>query len=306
MVIPFYQQAQYLPLLIPSLEREFRWWPHFEVILVDDCSEEPLEAALSSYQIPFTCRVVRLEDHSGASAARNRGAREAKGVILLFIDGDVSLSEGCISGHWEAHQGDATIVVIGQVVYPPGVSRRSWVKFLERSGPFRYPPGAHLPGRLLRSGHFSLRKELFWAVGGFNEEGVFYGEDIDLGIRLEAYGAHLIWAPHLKVVHHHIRSWKESFDLAYQFGRQGLPRLIARYPLLEEVYGLKLPDSPGPRGYFLRWGTSSFLRHILTFLFRLFDKVYLPDVVYRYLLFTTIFSGFKDHLKDAGKERGNG
>jgi glycosyltransferase involved in cell wall biosynthesis len=40
----------------------------------------------------FGCRVIRSEKSRGPAAARNRGAREARGEILFFIDADVCVA----------------------------------------------------------------------------------------------------------------------------------------------------------------------------------------------------------------------
>src|SRR4030095_8536127 len=55
-----------------------------EVIVVDDGSTDE-SAAIAAR---LGARVVRLTANAGAAAARNRGAAEARGDILLFVDAD--------------------------------------------------------------------------------------------------------------------------------------------------------------------------------------------------------------------------
>ena len=64
----------------------------FEVIVVDDCSEDDSVERISR----FPCRLIRLPGHMGAAAARNVGARYSKGTVLFFIDADCILQEGTL------------------------------------------------------------------------------------------------------------------------------------------------------------------------------------------------------------------
>lgn len=65
-----------------------------EILLVDngstDGSLELVERAFPSV------RIVRLGENRGAGAARNAGIRQAKTDLILFLDNDVILLEGCV------------------------------------------------------------------------------------------------------------------------------------------------------------------------------------------------------------------
>ncbi len=80
-IIPFYKHRSKLSATLASLAQQTL--QDFEVIVVDDGNEPPLRA------IPKT-QIIR-QDHAGASAARNTGAKAAKGEYLLFLDADIIL-----------------------------------------------------------------------------------------------------------------------------------------------------------------------------------------------------------------------
>jgi glycosyltransferase involved in cell wall biosynthesis len=70
--------------------------PGFEVIIVDDGSTEPAPEFVrgSSYSYPL---MVIPQPHSGIPAARNRGIRNSKGAVLLFVDADSRLQTNCLA-----------------------------------------------------------------------------------------------------------------------------------------------------------------------------------------------------------------
>ncbi|MFN3820690.1 MAG: glycosyltransferase family 2 protein [bacterium] len=311
-VIPYHNQGQYLSTLLGSLEKEFHHWHYFEVVMVDDASQPELERELRGHKFSFPLRTFRLEHHNGASIARNRGAELAEGEIILFLDGDVSVEEGCVKGHWLSHTEGKNqtelphqlykrdihpLVIVGNVLYPQNIGERGWVKYLERSGPAKYLPGTAIPGRLLRSGHMSISRSFFLSVGGFDDQELHYGEDIDLGIRLEERGAKLIWAPHLRVIHHHIRSLPEVWWLCEEFGERSLPQLLQKHPFLERIYGVHLPKRFGLLGIVFQLATSPFFTRIFRQIALWGKSYYLPQWMNRYLLYTSIYQGYRRFVK---------
>ncbi len=66
---------------------------NFEVIVIDDCSEDGSVGVIGE----FPCTLVRRERRGGAAAARNAGALNAKGNILFFTDADCLLERDALS-----------------------------------------------------------------------------------------------------------------------------------------------------------------------------------------------------------------
>ena len=81
---------------------------HKEVIIVDDASEDTTVKIAQK----FPCRIIPLTEKSGPSYARNRGAREAKSDILMFMDSDALIEEdtlGKILKKFQEHHSPACI-----------------------------------------------------------------------------------------------------------------------------------------------------------------------------------------------------
>src|SRR4051794_14101963 len=96
-VVPTYQRRD---VLVDSM----RWfaqletpWP-VELLVVIDGSTDGSAAAAREVALPFAVRVIEQENR-GAAAARNRGAEEAAGEILLFLDDDMVVAPRLLVEH---------------------------------------------------------------------------------------------------------------------------------------------------------------------------------------------------------------
>ncbi len=85
-IIPSYNQAESLASLLASI-RSSRL-DDYEIIVVDDGSTDETAAICSS--APGVRRLA-LSRNGGPARARNLGAAEARGAVLVFIDSDVTL-----------------------------------------------------------------------------------------------------------------------------------------------------------------------------------------------------------------------
>jgi glycosyltransferase involved in cell wall biosynthesis len=70
--------------------------PTFEVIVVDDGSNEPAPEFIRRWERSYALTVAR-QAHAGVAAARNRGIQISKGSVLLFADADCRLQTNCLS-----------------------------------------------------------------------------------------------------------------------------------------------------------------------------------------------------------------
>lgn len=70
--------------------------PDFEVILVDDGSEEPAPEFILRWTRHYPLTIVR-QSHTGIPGARNRGVKLSKGPVLLFVDADCRLEANCLT-----------------------------------------------------------------------------------------------------------------------------------------------------------------------------------------------------------------
>lgn len=156
-----------------------------ELIVVVDGSSDGTAAALSGIDCPFPFRIVE-QANAGAATARNRGAAEASGDIILFLDDDMIAEPDLLEQHALTHRAGAD-AVLGSVPIDPaspagfmadGVG--AWADTLLT--------GAPLTGLDVFTGQLSVGRRVFEELGGFDTSftagPVLGNEDADFGVRL--------------------------------------------------------------------------------------------------------------------------
>ncbi len=86
-LIPVYNQKEYLPYCIDSVLRQTI--DDYEVILVDDGSTDGSSKLCEEYRRKYSAKIqVIHQANAGVFAARRRALHAAKGSYVLFLDGD--------------------------------------------------------------------------------------------------------------------------------------------------------------------------------------------------------------------------
>lgn len=89
-VIPLYNPGYGIKTLVSNLCNQSQ---QIEIILVDDCSANPISEALDQLSRQFkSVKVLRLEKNSGPGVARNRGIEAVTGKWVTFVDADDEVS----------------------------------------------------------------------------------------------------------------------------------------------------------------------------------------------------------------------
>lgn len=167
-----------------------------EVIVVDDCSNDHSVDIIRQYP----CKLIRLEQHAGASAARNAGAINSTGSVLFFTDADCLLKENTLSivrRNLAMHPPD---VVIGgtytPIPYDPGFFSLFQSVFIHHSETKNSGNPDYLATHAL-----VIHAETFKKSGGFTENFLPILEDVEFCHRLRRAGYRLVMDPDLQVRH---------------------------------------------------------------------------------------------------------
>ena len=222
-IIPCYRSHQTLRACLDALAAQSR--RDFEVILVDSTPGDDQAVAIGR-AYPFV-RCHKSPERLAAHAARNQGARLARGELLVFTDPDMRAHPD-----WLAHLGrqhdEGARVVGGGVDCPPGYFNRGvhmtkygwWLS----GGPVQRRP--QLP-----SGNFSVLRVVFERAGGFPSR--FWAGDSELSWRLRAMGYELVFEPRAALTHMHEPGLREFVTERFARGRD-----FGQARVLRERWGL--------------------------------------------------------------------
>lgn len=166
-IIPTYDRPQLLLRAVNSALAQTI--EDFEVIVVDDCSSEPVKLP----EHP-RLRVIRLLENRGGSAARNIGTEAAQGRWINFLDDDDELVPNMAELAFKGLQRSSLPSPVGVILGIEVINREG--KKIE----------TRLPPTLARGSHYGLEdidhsesflckqtliveKEVLLAIGGFDE-----------------------------------------------------------------------------------------------------------------------------------------
>ena len=89
-IICTYNRAKYLYNLLKSIAQNTLGKNNFEVLLIDNNSNDNTISVLEQFKTDFPEMEIRyfFENRQGLSFARNRGIKEATGEVLVYVDDD--------------------------------------------------------------------------------------------------------------------------------------------------------------------------------------------------------------------------
>lgn len=157
-----------------------------------------------------------------ACAARNTGARRATGDVLVFVDSDVVIHPDALDRVKAAFAARPELTaVFGS--YDDAPSAGGTVAAFRNLLHHHVHQGASGPAETFWSGLGAVRRDAFRAAGGFDAARFPHPsvEDIDLGVRLTANGAHILLDPTIQGTH--LKAWTLRNMLFTDFARRGVP-----------------------------------------------------------------------------------
>jgi glycosyltransferase involved in cell wall biosynthesis len=249
-VIPTRDKAGLLDRTLAALSDQDVGPTAWEIVVVDDESSDETWTLLAAWEARLRgrLRAVRPPKNLGRAGARNFGARHAEGRYLLFIDDDIVTPPGLLAAHLRELNQAANRGTIGYARTEPSLIDAPHFHYLDTRAVAKLPPGP-APARYFVTQNAAVPRDVFLAVGGFDERFAGYGfEDMEVGFRLEDAGVRFraLTEPVPHHVHHHTLA--EYLAKKRECGRSSL-RLIAElhpHRLAEMRLDLVI-DPPGGR-----------------------------------------------------------
>ncbi len=218
-IVPGHNAADMLQTSLPALRAQE--WPEgcLEILYVDDASADASIEAASRW----SDRVVPLHgSRRGPAAARNAGAREASGQIVVFMDADVLAPAGTVAALVRALEEDPALDAVfgsydSEPLEPALVSqyRNLLHHFVHQT--------SRRDASTFWAGCGAIRKSSFEKAGGFDAEryrGAMI-EDIELGHRMRAMGMRIRLQPSVQVKH--LKRWTLLQMMRADIFSRGIP-----------------------------------------------------------------------------------
>ena len=207
-IIPVFNQARYTAFCLQSIaESETR--RSFEILIVDDASTDATPAMLGGYE---NLRVLRNPVNAGFLRSCNRGASEARGRLLLFLNNDTWVVPGWLDALADSLDGVEKAGLAGsKLVYPDGLLQEAggiiwndatgW-NYGNRQDPDKPEFNYRRDVDYCSGASIMVPKDLFLRLGGFDERYVpAYYEDTDLAFSIRAAGLRVLYQPLSEVIH---------------------------------------------------------------------------------------------------------
>ena len=225
-VTPYYNNGEYIDETLAALQRQTTY--DFEWIIVDDGSTdeaaiaklEAIEADKDSYRFPIA---VCWRSHQGAPAARNFGALQARGEYLFMLDSDDLIAPTALEK-----------LVLFAELHP---SRSYVYSCVRHFGEITGTACDRFDGERLKRENFLaisclIRRDVFLAIGGFDEALLDSYEDYDLWLRLLAHGHEGVLLPE-PLFSYRRRTTGYSAELARRKPHEEMIAILrARHPAL--------------------------------------------------------------------------
>jgi len=214
----------------------------FEVIMVLQGLSEKVKAVLKNYQFSFELKFVAVDVTTNRAKGRNLGVQASKNEIILFLESSLEISPGLLYRHLEAYKDEMIAAVMGEIYLPAFVKKNRWFRFLDsdyrstRRWAARTGSQSSPPLRYVNTSNFSIRKAVFQVFGGYAEHINHHeAEDIDLAHRISAQPQGQIHYEPEAIAYCIHNSLRTSLALKFEFGKEGIPKLLKLYPELYPV-----------------------------------------------------------------------
>lgn len=206
-IIPVYNGSQTIGRLLDSLAGSAAV-PH-EILVVNDASTD----ATAEVARRYPARLIEMPRQTGPAAARNRGAQEASGDVLVFLDADVAVDPDVLP-RIVAHFADPDCVAVIGRPHPAPLNEGFFPAY---KALFRAASMSAVSStvKYFETACGAVRRHTFLAVGGFDAR---YRqatvEDYEFGYRLSRLHP-IRFDPDLRV-RHAFPGWRANLRKYYQ------------------------------------------------------------------------------------------
>jgi glycosyltransferase involved in cell wall biosynthesis len=214
-IICTYNRDKYIYNVLQSLAQNEFSTDLYEIVLINNNCTDQTEEKCNLFQQNYPHVTFRyfIETEQGLSHARNRGIKEAKGDILVYVDDDALVNKEYLSAYYELFQNEKDVFAAGGPIIPKYETEPpKWMSFFTKELLTGYLEQGNKIGKFKRKypggGNAAYRKEVFEKTGLFNVElgrkgGNLVGaEEKDIFDKMATKGMRILYHP--KAILYHI------------------------------------------------------------------------------------------------------
>lgn len=230
-IIPTHNRHQQLLETIEKLRRQSFPAEDFEILVVDDGSNPPVTLPKEFTALPETS-VIRLEGLE-RSVARNTGAANAKGELLVFIDDDITVGENFLADYWKAHLEFPDALFVGAILLPEESQKTPFGRFRQNLENDGVPAvrGEIAAKNFCAAGNMAINSSIFKRISGFDAT-LTSGEDQDFALRHTAQGEKIVFVPEARGIHLDNALSIRAYCRRNEWGSRLMLPFCRRYPEL--------------------------------------------------------------------------
>lgn len=214
--------AHHLRRLLKSIN-ENAVYPNYEIIIVDNASEDDSIEFLESNRFKFSIRIIKNKYNETFSRANNQAAEIAGGDFLLFLNNDTDPLYGWLNELMKCALSNlSNLGSIGaKLIYPDKKETSLSYKIQHIGIAFKREKGFIRPYNMgrgldpfnkfsnqtaergaLTAATLLIARKRFFEAGGFDEKFNYGYEDVDLSLKLYAKGYKNIYCPTSVLFHY--------------------------------------------------------------------------------------------------------
>lgn len=202
-IIPTYNRKDSLLRTLDSLSRQSYPAERFEVIVVDDGGSD---GACEVKRRAFPFQLVYLRQaNQGSAAARNHGAQQSRGGVLVFVDDDMTLDAGCLAALAAKTRPGIVAMGLWQPYEPSNPSPFSnFVARQVRSTAVRVIEDEEVIFSECTSNNLAVWREDFTRVGMWQDvlgDGPTLWGDVEFGYRAWKQGCRFVCVADARLIH---------------------------------------------------------------------------------------------------------
>lgn len=223
-IIPTCAAHGYIETCITTL-REKTAYPDIEIIVIDNIPDD--QVAWKIFVEQNADKVVDIPDAFNWSRFNNRAADVADGAFILFLNDDIEIERDDWLDVLLENVARPEVGIVGpRLLYPArtvqhagmflatnGIARHAF-RFAAENDPCYFGLAMTQRNVIAVTGACMLmRRDVFEAVGRFNEAHQIVNNDLDFCLRVHQAGLLTVYTPHATLVHHELASRDKLKDV---------------------------------------------------------------------------------------------